>query len=65
MKKKSIQKLKLKKASISTLNAQSITGGFGDSVYICESIDVCRTVDVTRCYGNLNCGLFDANTLGC
>ncbi|WP_046758096.1 hypothetical protein [Kordia jejudonensis] len=59
MKKKSIQKLRLKKASISTLNTKAIKGGFGDSVYICESRDLCLTVDVTMCYGNYYCGLFD------
>lgn len=59
MKKKSIQKLKLRKSSISTLNTKAIKGGFGDSVYICESRDLCYTIDVTRCYGNFNCGLFD------
>ncbi|WP_298513768.1 hypothetical protein [uncultured Kordia sp.] len=59
MKKRSIKKLKLKKASISTLNIKAAKGGFGDSVYICESRDLCITIDVTRCYGNWNCGLFD------
>ena len=65
MKKKSIKKLNLTKASISTLNAQSITGGFGDSVNFCESVNICQTVDVTRCYGNLNCGLFNPRTNEC
>ena len=59
MKKKSILKLKLKKASVSALNVEKVRGGFGDSVYICESRDLCLTRDVTRCYGNWNCGLFD------
>jgi hypothetical protein len=60
MKKKSIKKLKLKKDSISDLNANSVKGGFGDSFYICESVNnFCQTINVTRCYGNLNCGLFD------
>lgn len=65
MKKKSIIKLKLKKASVSALNANNVKGGFGDSVFLCESIDLCETVDVTRCYGNWNCGIFDPNTIVC
>ena len=59
MKKKSIVKLKLKKTSISTLNANAIRGGIGDSVLLCESRDICETIDVTRCYGNYNCGIFN------
>ncbi len=66
MKKKSILKLKLKKASVSNLNENSVKGGFGDSFYICESVNnFCQTINVTRCYGNLNCGLFDPNTVDC
>ncbi|MGH1388376.1 hypothetical protein [Kordia sp.] len=59
MKKKSIKKLKLKKASISTLNANSVKGGTWQSVYLCESENWCQTIDYTRCYGNRNCGIFD------
>jgi len=63
MKKKLIIKLKLKKASISALNAEKVSGGFGDSFYICNSVDnFCHTINATRCYGNLNCGLFEPNT---
>jgi hypothetical protein len=64
MKKKSIQKLTLNKASISTLNANSLTGGtIGDSVYLCNSETFCETIDATRCYGNRVCGIFQL-TLG-
>ncbi len=66
MKKKSIKQLKLKKSSISTLNAYRMKGGLGDSFYICESVNnFCETINVTRCYGNLNCGLFDPRTDFC
>ncbi|WP_046743766.1 hypothetical protein [Kordia zhangzhouensis] len=65
MKKKSLKKLKINKASISALDATNVKGGFGDSVYICDSVQLCETIHVTRCYGNYNCGLFDANTIEC
>lgn len=59
MKKKSISKLKLKKDSISNLNANSVKGGTWQSVYLCESENWCETVNYTRCNGNRNCGIFD------
>jgi len=59
MKKKSIQKLKLKKASISKLNANAVQGGTWQSVYLCESENWCQTIDYSRCYGNRNCGIFN------
>ncbi|MCH2192795.1 hypothetical protein [Kordia sp.] len=61
MKKRSIKKLKLKKASISTLDANALQGGNDpwQSVYLCESDNWCQTLDYTRCYGNWNCGIFD------
>lgn len=66
MKKKLIQKLKLRKSSVSTLNANAVKGGFGDSFYICESENnFCQTINATRCYGNLNCGLFEASYFDC
>ncbi|QHI38355.1 hypothetical protein IMCC3317_37470 [Kordia antarctica] len=66
MKKKSILKLKLKKTAVSALNVDSVKGGFGDSVYLCESENnFCETINATRCYGNLNCGLFQATMNDC
>lgn len=63
MKKKSIAKLKLNRASVSNLNANAVKGGFGDSVYICKSVNWCETRDYTRCYGNRVCGIFNPNDL--
>lgn len=63
MKKKSIQKLSLKKASISKLNANALSGGTGWSEVICESVDLCETINYTRCYGNRNCGIFASGDL--
>lgn len=59
MKKKSIHKLKLNKASISTLNAAALTGGNATlSVIVCETIDFCETRDYTRCRGERNCQIY-------
>lgn len=57
MKKKSIQKLSLKKASVSQLNAKAITGGNLSEV-VCESQDFCITIDYTRCRGEYQCQLY-------
>lgn len=66
MKKKSIQKLTLNKASISTLNANSLTGGFfTNSENVCESRELCNTRDYTRCVNRYNCGLFQYTEAGC
>jgi hypothetical protein len=62
MKKKSIQKLALNKASISTLNANSLTGGTGLSQVVCESQDFCITIDLTQCRGEYNCQLYQFTT---
>ncbi len=61
MKKKSIHKLKLNKASISTLNANALTGGTIGGTLFCQSVNICETRDFTRCYGELNCQLYDTN----
>lgn len=59
MKKKSIQKLALKKSAVSKLNANSVQGGTWQSVYLCESVNWCQTLDYTACDGGWNCGIFD------
>lgn len=59
MKKKSIQKLNLKKASISTLNAAALVAGNGTlSQIVCQSRDFCETIDFTRCRGELRCQIY-------
>ncbi|EDP98082.1 hypothetical protein KAOT1_12732 [Kordia algicida OT-1] len=58
MKKKSIQKLSLKKASVSKLNANAVKGGTGLSQVVCESQDFCVTIDYTRCRGEYNCQIY-------
>lgn len=62
MKKKSIQKLSLHKASISKLNAGVIKGGTGLSVIVCQSRDFCVTVDYTACRGERNCQIYQTPT---
>lgn len=58
MKKKSIQKLKLKKASVSALNIHTITGGdYDDDIFI-QSVNICETIDYSRCYGELECQIY-------
>ncbi|WP_298418555.1 hypothetical protein [uncultured Kordia sp.] len=61
MKKKSLKKLKLKKASISTLNAGALTGGTIGGTLFCQSVNICETIDFTRCNGELYCQLYDRN----
>lgn len=61
MKKKSIKKLKLKKASVSTLNASMLKGGTIGGTLFCQSVNVCETRDYTRCFGELYCQLYDPN----
>lgn len=59
MKKKSIKKLTLCKASISTLQANAIAGGTGQSAYqFCESINICETRDYSACNGEFGCQLY-------
>lgn len=62
MKKKSIQKLSLKKASISKLTAQALSGGTGWSDIICQSVDICETIDYTRCRGERQCQIYQVPT---
>jgi len=62
MKKKSIIKLNLKKASISALNANAVKGGTGLSVVVCESQDFCETIDYTRCRFEYNCQIYPYQT---
>jgi hypothetical protein len=63
MKKKSIQKLNLNKASISTLNANALKAGNNTlSQIVCESQDFCITIDYTRCRGEYNCQLYQFTT---
>ncbi|MGH1388379.1 class I lanthipeptide [Kordia sp.] len=61
MKKKSIKKLTLKKASISTLNAEALTGGTIGGTLFCQSVNICETIDFTRCNGELLCQIYDRN----
>lgn len=61
MKKKSIQKLKLKKPSVSALNAEALTGGTVGGTLFCQSVNICETRDFTRCFGELNCQIYDTN----
>ncbi|WP_298513770.1 class I lanthipeptide [uncultured Kordia sp.] len=59
MKKKSITKLSLKKASISTLNAKALHGGNNTlSIIVCESQDFCETIDYTACRGEYYCQIY-------
>lgn len=58
MKKKSIQKLSLNKASVSKLNANAVKGGTGLSVIVCESQDFCETIDFTRCRFENRCQIY-------
>ena len=58
MKKKSISKLQLNKASVSHLSKEAIKGGTGDSKIVCQSRDFCETVDFTRCFGELLCQIY-------
>ncbi|MEM6684507.1 MAG: hypothetical protein AAF617_01830 [Bacteroidota bacterium] len=58
MKKKSIKKLKLKKASISTLNAEALTGGTFGGTLFCQSVNICETIDYSRCEGEIACQLY-------
>ncbi|MEM6684508.1 MAG: class I lanthipeptide [Bacteroidota bacterium] len=59
MKKKSIQKLKLHKTAISTLNANALSGGTGQSKFeFCETINICETRDYTACFGEFGCQIY-------
>jgi hypothetical protein len=61
MRKKSIQKLKLKKSSVSALNANALTGGTIGGTLFCQSVNICETIDYTRCDGQLYCQIYDRN----
>lgn len=58
MKKKSIKRLKLQKASISNLQ-KKITGGTVGATLFCQSVNICETIDYSRCNGELECRLYD------
>ncbi|MEM6719724.1 MAG: hypothetical protein AAF611_10435 [Bacteroidota bacterium] len=60
MKKKSIQKLKLQKASISNLQ-KAITGGTIAPTLFCQSVNICETRDFTRCFNEIVCQFYDTN----
>lgn len=62
MKKKSISKLKLKKSSISALNADAVSGGNYTGTLFCPSNAFCETIDFTRCRGELNCQIYKVPT---
>ena len=59
MKKRSIQKLSLKKAAISNLNKSATKGGtFGGDTLFCISINFCETIDYTACNGEFFCQIY-------
>ncbi|EDP98079.1 hypothetical protein U8527_18940 [Kordia algicida OT-1] len=59
MKKKSIKKLALLKASISKLNTNALSGGTAQSANeFCISINICETIDYTACNGVFGCQLY-------
>jgi len=62
MKKKSIQKLTLNKASISTLNANAISGGNYTNTLFCQSNQFCETIDYSACRGERNCRIYQIPT---
>ncbi|WP_046758094.1 hypothetical protein [Kordia jejudonensis] len=63
MKKKSIQKLSLNKASVSKLNAHAVKGGNTSlSDIVCESRDFCETIDYTRCRFENRCQIYQFPT---
>ncbi|MFK7747601.1 MAG: hypothetical protein AB8B65_04375 [Kordia sp.] len=57
MKKKSIHKLKLKKAAVSNLNTNAVTGGTGNTLF-CFSVNFCETIDYTACNGEFICQIY-------
>ncbi|MCH2192794.1 hypothetical protein [Kordia sp.] len=60
MKKRSIHKLKLKKAAVSNLNTNAATGGtFGNTAF-CISVNFCETIDYTACNGEFICQIYDS-----
>ncbi len=61
MKKRSIHKLKLRKAAVSNLNTTALTGGTIGGTLFCQSVNICETIDFTRCNGELNCRIYDRN----
>lgn len=58
MKKKSIKKLELQKASISNLQKEIMGGTVGPTLF-CQSVNICETRDYTRCNGELMCRIYD------
>jgi len=59
MKKKCTKNLALRKAAISTLNANALSGGTGQSKNeFCISINICETIHYTACNGELGCQLY-------
>lgn len=49
MKKKSIQKLSLKRTAVSKLNADAVSGGNYANTTICFSVNFCETINYTAC----------------
>jgi hypothetical protein len=58
MKKRSIQKLALKKAAISNLNTVAEKGGTAPETAFCFSINFCETIDYTACNGEFLCQIY-------
>ncbi|WP_420572019.1 hypothetical protein [Kordia sp.] len=58
MKKRNIEKLRLKKAAISNLNASSSTGGTLGNTQFCLSVNFCETIDYTACNGEFICQIY-------
>lgn len=57
MKKKSIHKLRLKKAAVSNLNREATSGG-NEETQFCFSINFCETIDYTACNGEYICQIY-------
>ncbi|EDP98081.1 hypothetical protein U8527_18950 [Kordia algicida OT-1] len=57
MKKRNIEKLQLKKAAISNLNADKSVGGTGDTQF-CLSYNFCETIDYSACNGEFICQIY-------
>lgn len=58
MKKRSIHKLKLKKAAVSNLNSGALHGGTLGNTQFCFSINFCETIDYTACNGEFICQIY-------
>ncbi|AXG68067.1 hypothetical protein KORDIASMS9_00256 [Kordia sp. SMS9] len=58
MKKKSIQKLRFKKAAVSNLSVNATKGGDAQTNFPCFSRNFCETIDYTACNGEFICQIY-------